>query len=100
MRSLLDKYRAYRLRRFLRAWTKRRSKGRTRYIFNMAFWWCVTIGGILTLGTYLTYGEVDVLMSAVRFILLFLAGLLIGRLSWRSGEAVFHQNEKYKNGTQ
>lgn len=100
LKSLLEKYRSYRLRRFLRYWTKRRAKGKSRYILNMAFWWSVTIGSILTLGSYLTYGEVDVIMSAVRFILLFLAGLLIGRLSWRSGEAVYLANEKYNGSSE
>lgn len=59
--------------------------------------WSVSISAVLIIGAYLTDGSIDVMMSSIRFILLFLSGLLIGRLSWRSGEAVFLASEKYKN---
>jgi hypothetical protein len=96
LNSLLERYQAYRLRRFLRHWTKRRAKGKSRYIIGFAFWWTIGIGGILTLGTYFMNEPMEITIVIVRFILLFAAGLLIGRRSWRSSETVFHQSEQFK----
>ncbi|MEQ1762843.1 MAG: hypothetical protein ABL984_06805 [Pyrinomonadaceae bacterium] len=89
MFSLIEKYRAWRLGRFLRMWEKKHAKGRGHYVAGFALFWCLFMTGSFTLVTLIFDEPIDIAMITVRLILGFLGGLLIGWFAWLSNEKVF-----------
>jgi len=90
--EILDRFTTWRERRErsqLEKWAITREKGKSHYVAGYALYYCLGLNLLFVLMGYLLDEPISIAGVTIRLVLFFLAGLLIGNITWNSIEKRF-----------